>query len=63
MRFGGPEYETLAALGSMIDNDNLPALARANQICNLMGMDTISAGCVVAFAMECFEEGILTKLC
>ncbi|KPJ69215.1 aldehyde:ferredoxin oxidoreductase [candidate division WOR-1 bacterium DG_54_3] len=60
-RFGGPEYETLAALGSMVDNDNLPALATANQICNLMGMDTISAGCAVAFAMECFEEGILTK--
>ncbi len=60
-RFGGPEYETLAALGSLIDNDNLPALARAGQICNLMGLDTISTGCVVAFSMECYEEGILTE--
>jgi len=60
-RFGGPEYEALAALGSMIGNDNLPALARGNQLCNLLGLDVISAGAVTAFAMECFEEGILTK--
>ena len=60
-RFGGPEYEALAALGSMTGNDNLPALARGNQICNLMGLDVISTGAVIAFAMECFEEGILTE--
>lgn len=59
-RFGGPEYETLATLGSLLKIDNLPAIARGNQICNLMGLDTISTGCVIAFAMECFEEGILT---
>jgi len=58
-RFGGPEYEALAALGSMIGNDNLPALARGNQLCNLLGMDVISAGATTAFAMECFEAGIL----
>lgn len=60
-RFGGPEYEALAALGSMLGNDNLPALAKGNQICNLMGLDVISTGSVIAFAMECFEEGILTE--
>ncbi len=60
-RFGGPEYEALAALGSMIGNDNLPALARGNQLCNLMGLDVISTGSTIAFAMECFEEGILTE--
>jgi aldehyde:ferredoxin oxidoreductase len=60
-RFGGPEYEALAGLGSMLGNDNLPALARGNQICNLMGLDVISTGAVIAFAMECFEEGILTE--
>ncbi len=60
-RFGGPEYETLASLGSLIGNDNLLAIARGNQICNLMGMDTISAGCAIAFAMECFENGVLTE--
>lgn len=59
-RFGGPEYEALAALGSMLGNDNLPAVARGNQLCNLYGMDVISVGNVIAFAMECFEEGLLT---
>jgi len=60
-RFGGAEYETLAALGSLCDVDNLPAVARGNQLCNLMGLDTISTGAVVAFAFECFEHGILTE--
>ena len=60
-RFGGPEYETLAAFGSLCDIDNLPAVARANQLCNLLGLDTISTGAVVAFAFECFEHGIITE--
>ena len=60
-RFGGAEFEALAALGSLIANDNLPAVARGNQLCNLLGLDVISAGAVVAFAMECFENGILTE--
>jgi aldehyde:ferredoxin oxidoreductase len=59
-RFGGPEYETIAAFGSMLAIDNLPAVAYANQLCNLLGLDTISTGCTIAFAMECFEKGILT---
>jgi aldehyde:ferredoxin oxidoreductase len=59
-RWGGPEYEALAALGSLICNGNLPALARGNQLCNLYGLDVISAGNIVAFAMECFEAGILS---
>lgn len=60
-RFGGPEYEALASLGSMIGNDNLPALARGNQLCNLLGLDVISAGSTIAFAMECYENGIITE--
>ena len=60
-RFGGPEYEALAAFGSMLAIDNLPAIARATQLCNLFGLDVISTGAVVAFAMECFENGILTE--
>ena len=60
-KWGGPEYETLAAFGSMLGNDNLPSVARANQLCNLYGLDTISMGNVAAFAMECFEKGILTE--
>ena len=60
-RFGGAEYEALAALGSMLAIDNLPAVARGNQICNLQGIDVVSTGAVIAFAMECFENGILTE--
>jgi aldehyde:ferredoxin oxidoreductase len=60
-RFGGPEYETLGCLGALLENDNLPALVRGHQLCNLYGLDTISTGGVIAFAMECFENGILTE--
>ncbi len=58
---GGPEYETLAAFGSLCGNDNLPAVALAHELCNRFGLDTISTGNAVAFAMECFEEGVLTE--
>lgn len=60
-KWGGPEYETIAAFGSMIGNDNLPAVARGNQLCNLYGMDTITMGNLTAFVMECFENAILTE--
>lgn len=60
-RYGGPEYETLAALGSNCGVDDLAALAHANQLCSSYGIDTISAGATVAFAMECFEQGLITK--
>ncbi len=60
IKLGGAEFETLAALGSLCEIDNLPAIARGNQLCNLYGLDSISIGCIVAFAMECFEHGILT---
>ncbi|NOZ23488.1 MAG: aldehyde ferredoxin oxidoreductase family protein, partial [Planctomycetes bacterium] len=56
-----PEYETLGAFGVMCLNDNPESIIKVNHICNLYGLDTISAGCTVAFAMECFEKGILTK--
>ncbi|MCG8339161.1 MAG: aldehyde ferredoxin oxidoreductase family protein [Proteobacteria bacterium] len=59
-RFGGPEYETIAGLGSMCGIDNLPAVARGNQLCNLLGLDTISTASVIAFAFECFENGIIS---
>lgn len=55
----GPEYETLAAFGSLCLNDNLEAIAKANELCNRLGLDTISTGGVIAFAMECVEKGIL----
>lgn len=59
-RFGGSEYEALAALGSMCAIDNLPAVAHGTQLCNLLGLDVVSTGAVVAFAMECYENGIIT---
>ncbi|MEM2152663.1 MAG: aldehyde ferredoxin oxidoreductase family protein [Candidatus Bathyarchaeia archaeon] len=57
----GPEYETIAALGSLCMNDNLEAIAKANDLCNRFGLDTISVGATIAFAMECYEKGIVTK--
>jgi len=55
-----PEYETLAAFGPLCRNDNVLAVVRANEICNRYGVDTIGVGNAVAFAMECFEEGLIT---
>ncbi|MBS7604910.1 MAG: aldehyde ferredoxin oxidoreductase family protein [Candidatus Bathyarchaeia archaeon] len=57
----GPEYETIAALGSLCMNDNLESIAKANDLCNRFGLDTISTGATIAFAMECYERGIITK--
>lgn len=56
----GPEYETCAALGSLCMNTNLESIAKANDLCNRLGVDTISAGVSIAFAMECAEKGIIT---
>ncbi len=58
--YGGPEYETLGAVGSLCGVDDLQAVAKANELCNAYSLDTISAGAMVAFAMECFENGLLT---
>ena len=60
-RYGGPEYETLATMGSYCGVSDLVAIARANQLCNMYGMDTISCGATVAWAMDCFEKGLLTQ--
>jgi aldehyde:ferredoxin oxidoreductase len=58
--YGGPEYETLASLGSDCGIDDLKAIARGNELCAAYSLDTISTGCTIAFAMECFENGLLT---
>jgi aldehyde:ferredoxin oxidoreductase len=60
--YGGPEYETVAALGSCCGVDDLEAIAYGNQQCNAYGLDTISTGVVIAWAMECFERGLLTPV-
>lgn len=54
-----PEYETLASFGPLLLNDDLEVVMRCNRICNRMGLDTISTGVTVAFAMECRERGWL----
>jgi aldehyde:ferredoxin oxidoreductase len=55
-----PEYETIAALGNLLVNDNLEAVIKANDICNRYGIDTISTGTAIALAMECYENGLIT---
>jgi len=58
---GGPEYETISTFGSYCDVADLGAICYANQLCNEHGVDTISAGATMAFAIECFERGLITK--
>lgn len=58
--YGGPEYETTSTFGNYCGVDNLVAIAKANEICNKYGIDTISCGATIAWAMECFENGKIT---
>ncbi len=60
-KYGGPEYETLAASGSLCGVGDLHALARINQLYAQYVLDSISTGAVIAFAMECYENSIITK--
>lgn len=59
--YGGPEYETLAAFGSLLRCDDLSAIAYANQLCNAYGIDTISAGVAIATLMEASERGLIPE--
>ena len=58
-RFGGPEYESASTLGSYVMVDDPFVMAKANELCNRYSCDTISVGAVIAFAMDCYEHGIL----
>ena len=60
-RHGGPEYETAAVFGSYCGVDDLPAIALANKICNESGLDTIGTGATVAWAMDCYTNGVLSE--
>jgi aldehyde:ferredoxin oxidoreductase len=60
-KYGGPEYESLAASGSLCGVGDLKALAKINQLLAQYVLDSISTGVAIAFAMECYEHGILTK--
>ena len=59
--YGGPEYEALASLGSLCGVDDLVAICKANELCNAHSLDVISCGVSIAFAMECFERGLITE--
>ncbi|MGI6258035.1 MAG: aldehyde ferredoxin oxidoreductase family protein [Anaerovoracaceae bacterium] len=59
-KYGGPEYETMSTFGSYCGNTDLSDICHANQLCNMYGMDTISCGATIAWAMDAFEKGILT---
>jgi aldehyde:ferredoxin oxidoreductase len=54
-----PEYETIFAFGSMLDNTHKGSIVKANELCDQLGMDTISLGVTLSFAFECFEKGLL----
>ncbi len=60
-QYGGPEYETIGTFGSYCAVQDLAAISLANQICNEHAVDTIACGATIAFAMECYEKGIITK--
>jgi aldehyde:ferredoxin oxidoreductase len=57
----GPEYESIGTFGSMCDISDIEAITYAHILCNDLGLDTVSAGSTIAFAMECYEKGILNK--
>lgn len=56
-----PEYETACAFGTLLLNNNLPVIFKINDMLNRAGMDSISAGATVAWAMECYEQGLFSK--
>jgi len=56
-----PEYETIGAFGTLCMCDDFETIIKLNDLCNRSGLDTISAGTVLAFAMECFENGIISE--
>ena len=60
-RYGGPEYETVACFGPYCGISDLVAVAKANELCNKFGLDTIGTGATIAWAMDCFEQGLITE--
>ncbi|MGI6375396.1 MAG: aldehyde ferredoxin oxidoreductase family protein [Anaerolineae bacterium] len=58
--YGGPEYESIGSLGTTCGVSDMVAMSQATALCNAYALDTIGAGVTIAFAMECFEKGLLT---
>jgi aldehyde:ferredoxin oxidoreductase len=59
---GGAEYESISCFTAYVMNENMDAAVHCTYLCNELGLDTISTGALIAFAMECFEKGMLTSL-
>lgn len=59
--YGSPEFETIGLLGSNLLIDDIVAIAKGNELCNAYGMDTISTGAMIAYAVESFENGLITS--
>lgn len=57
--YGGPEFETIGVMGSNLEIGDIKAVSKANELCNAYGMDTISTGGIIAFAIECYQHGII----
>jgi aldehyde:ferredoxin oxidoreductase len=58
--YGGPEYETIGSLGSACGVSDIVAVSKGNVLCNAYSLDSIGAGVLIAFAMECFENGLIS---
>jgi aldehyde:ferredoxin oxidoreductase len=56
-----PEYETLSMFGTNLLNDDLASIVKVNEICNNLGLDTISVGATIGYVIECYENGLLTR--
>lgn len=59
-QYGGPEFESMTAFSALCGNDNLETMVKANELSNRYGIDSIATGASIAFAMECFEKGLIT---
>jgi aldehyde:ferredoxin oxidoreductase len=59
--YGGPQYETSGAFGPNLLVDDIEVIAKAHELCNKYSLDSIDTGMTISFAMECFENGLLTK--
>jgi aldehyde:ferredoxin oxidoreductase len=59
--YGGPQYETSGAFGPNLLIDDIEVIAKANELCNKYTIDSIDAGMTISFAMECYENGLITK--
>lgn len=57
----GPEFEAVCSLGTMLDHSELAGVVKASELCNRYGMDTITCGSTLAFAYDCFTEGLITE--